>query len=121
MYDLLESYDMKIPSHDSVKKDDLKETREAFSSKVQEAEQQVEQRMPSMSSSLDKSIANLNEELMSILASLHTGDYVDPAGDPKGVLEQLTGVEKALTALGDKAEMFKQMQVRMLISNRTIY
>ena len=41
MYDLLESYDMKIPSHDSVKKDDLKETREAFSSKVLEAEQQV--------------------------------------------------------------------------------
>ena len=37
MYDLLDKYEVKIPSQDAVKKDDLKEAREAFSARVDEA------------------------------------------------------------------------------------
>eukprot|EP00965_Chrysotila_dentata_P134111 4435224-Pleurochrysis_carterae.AAC.1 len=110
MYELLENYEVKIPSQDAVKKDNLKETREAFAAKVLEAEGQLEQRMPSMAGTLEKSISNLNEDLMSILTSLHTGDYVNPECDPKTVLDKLHGVSETLSTLGEKAEMYKQMQ-----------
>ena len=48
----------------------------------------METKMPQMASKLENEIGNLNENLMSLLASLHSGDYVDPAIDPKLVLDK---------------------------------
>ena len=42
-----------------------------------------------MTVSLERSIDKLNEDLMSIFTTLHTGEFVDPACDPEVVLERL--------------------------------
>lgn len=118
MYDLLEQHEMKIPSNDAVKKDDLKEAREALTLKAEEAQAMVEGKMGTMTNTLEKSIANLNEDLMSILASLHDGDYIDPACDPKLVLDKLQTVNEQLVSLGEKAEGYKQMQSTFHMQSR---
>jgi len=110
MYELLDQLDVKIPASDSVKKDNLKETRENFADKIIEAEEAIQAKMAGFGSNLDNSIHALDEELMSILASLYTGDFVDPEQDPKEVLDKLAGVSETLAQLGEKAEMYKQMQ-----------
>ena len=111
MYDLLDAYEVKIPAADSVKKDDLKEARELLTEKAGEAGGAVEGKMSQMNATLDKSISNLNEDLVSILAGLNSGDYVDPACDPKIVLERLETVSEQMTAIGEKAEGYKAMQL----------
>ena len=110
MYDLLDAYEVKIPAADSVKKDDLKEARELLTEKTGEAGGSVEGKMGQMSATLEKSIANLNEDLVSILAGLNSGDYIDPACDPKVVLERLQTVSEQMLAIGEKAEGYKAMQ-----------
>ena len=110
MYELLDLLDVKVPAADSVRLDDLKETRAAFDEKVAEAEQEIASKMAGFASSLDKSIATLDEDLMSVLASLHSGDFVNPDADPRLVLEQLQGVSQNLEELSEKGETYKQMQ-----------
>ena len=110
MYDLLDAYEVKIPAADAVKKDDLKEAREALTMRTGEAEGAVEGKMGQMTLTLEKSIANVNDELVGILASLNSGDYVDPSVDPKLVLEKLQTVHEQLGAISEKAEGYRAMQ-----------
>jgi len=110
MYDLLDKYEVRIPSQDQVKKDDLKEARERFASVTGEADGAVEQRMPAMTVSLDRSISKLNEDLMATFTTLHTGEFVDPVCDPKVVLERLSEVRTQLEAMSEQADGYKQMQ-----------
>jgi dynein heavy chain len=110
MYDLLDAYEVKIPAADAVKKDDLKEAREALTARTSEAEGAVDGKMGQMTLTLEKSIANLNEELVGVLASLNSGDYVDPSVDPKLVLEKLLNVQEQLGAVSEKAEGYRAMQ-----------
>ena len=118
MYDLLDQYEVKIPAADAVKKDDLKEAREALTLRAGESEGMVEGKMGTMTSTLEKSIANLSEDLMSILASLHTSDYIDPLCDPKLVLDKLSTVNEQLISLGEKAEGYRLMQETFRMQTR---
>ena len=56
--------------------------------------------MPQMTVSLERSIDKLNEDLMSIFTTLHTGEFVDPACDPEVVLERLGEVHTQLELAG---------------------
>ena len=56
MYELLDVYEVKIAAQDAVKKDDLKEARDTFAAKMADADVAVEQRMPQMTVSLERSI-----------------------------------------------------------------
>ena len=75
-----------------------------------EAEGAVEGKMGQMSLTLEKSISNLNDELIGLFAGLNEGDFVDPSCDPKIVLEKLAGVQEQLGAIEEKAEGYKAMQ-----------
>ena len=101
MYELLDVYEVKIAAQDAVKKDDLKEARDTFAAKMADADVAVEQRMPQMTVSLERSIDKLNEDLMSIFTTLHTGEFVDPACDPEVVLERLGEVHTQLSTSRD--------------------
>ena len=90
-----------IAAQDAVKKDDLKEARDTFAAKMADADVAVEQRMPQMTVSLERSIDKLNEDLMSIFTTLHTGEFVDPACDPEAVLERLGEVHAQLSTSRD--------------------
>ena len=50
---------------------------------------------------LERSIDKLNEDLMSIFTTLHTGEFVDPACDPEVVLERLGEVHTQLSTSRD--------------------
>jgi dynein heavy chain, axonemal len=110
MYDLLEMYEVKVPAADAVKKDDLKEARDKLTEQTGSADGAVGEKMEQMVATLNKSIANLNEDLVSIMASLSTGDYVDPTVDPKVVLERLHATKEQMAAIAEKAEGYKAMQ-----------
>jgi dynein heavy chain len=110
MYDLLDAYEVKIPAADAVKKDDLKEAREALALRTGEADNASDGKMGQMTATLEKSISNLNEDLVGISVGLADGDYVDPTVDPKLVLERLQSVQEQMVAINEKAEGFKTMQ-----------
>jgi len=110
MYDLLDAYEVKIPAADAVKKDDLKEAREALALRTGEADNASDGKMGQMTATLEKSISNLNEDLVGISTGLEDGDYVDPTVDPKLVLERLQSVQEQMVTINEKAEGFKTMQ-----------
>jgi dynein heavy chain len=110
MYDLLEAYEVKVPATDAVKKDDLKEARESLLVHTGDAEVIVEGKMNQMTTSLQRSIGQLNDELLGITAGLSSGNYLDRRCDPKVVLEQLTNVQKQMASLNEKAEGYRTMQ-----------
>ena len=66
MYDLLDAYEVKIPAADAVKKDDLKEARESLALRTGEADNSSEGKMDQMTTTLEKSIGQLNEDLSGI-------------------------------------------------------
>eukprot|EP00736_Rhodelphis_marinus_P004047 Rmarinus@m.11564 len=110
MYDLLQAYDVKVPSADQVKVDDLHSIQETFQASLQAAVNQIDTQMASMTITLDKNIDNVNEDLLSTLASLHTGDYFDPDADPKVVLSKLEGVRDQVEQMEEKAEQYTRYQ-----------
>ena len=72
MYDLLDAYEVKIPAADQVKKDDLKEAREALTAKTGEAEGSTEGKMGQMTAT-STSRLKLSTKPRHITASLATG------------------------------------------------
>ena len=110
MYDLLDAYEVKVPAADAVKKDDLKEAREALWGRAEEAEGATGGKMEQMTKTLEQSIQNLNEDVVSITESLTEGEYIDPTCDPKLVLEKLQAVQEQMDSYAEKAEDFRQMQ-----------
>jgi dynein heavy chain len=112
MYDLLEEYfpNIKIPTADEVKRDDLEEAKKAYGEVLEQAQAAVDDKKPKWMDTLDKSISTLSEDLLSILASLHSGDYMDPEMDPKLVLEKLDAVREELDTISEKAETYAEWQ-----------
>eukprot|EP00304_Pavlova_gyrans_P012708 CAMPEP_0206041750 /NCGR_PEP_ID=MMETSP1466-20131121/6142_1 /ASSEMBLY_ACC=CAM_ASM_001126 /TAXON_ID=44452 /ORGANISM="Pavlova gyrans, Strain CCMP608" /LENGTH=4121 /DNA_ID=CAMNT_0053416453 /DNA_START=38 /DNA_END=12403 /DNA_ORIENTATION=- len=112
MYELLEEYfpNLKIPTADEVKRDDLEEAKKEFGNVFEEALASVEDRKPKHMETLDQYIAKANEELLGILASLHSGDYMDPTQDPKQVLEKLDTVREELDGISERAETYADYQ-----------
>ena len=88
-----------IGQADAVKKDDLKEIREQLHARTGDAGGAVTGKMDAMMSTLDASIDKLTEDLNAMLSGLGQGDYIDPAMDPKAVLEKLNNVQEQVTML----------------------
>ncbi|KAJ1639268.1 dynein heavy chain, N-terminal region 2-domain-containing protein [Pavlovales sp. CCMP2436] len=112
MYDLLEEYfsNLKIPTADEVKRDDLEDAKKHFNEVFEAAVAAVDDKKPKWIDSLEKSIATLSDDLLSILASLYSGDFMDPEIDPKVVLEKLEQVREELETISEKAETFAEWQ-----------
>eukprot|EP00762_Andalucia_godoyi_P000667 ANDGO_05392.mRNA.1 hypothetical protein GUITHDRAFT_84409 len=102
MYELLALFDVKIPTEDQVKHDDLQTVQHDFQTALQGAQDHQQQSMSAMAVTMDKTIEAINEELLSMVSQLRSGDYVDPMADPVHVLERLSTVKATVDALKEK-------------------
>eukprot|EP00741_Cyanophora_paradoxa_P024436 tig00022075_g23593.t1 len=110
MYDLLSKYEVKVPSQDQVKRDSMHEQDDAFKDALEQAQQQVDSKMPSMAMALDKGIEALNNDLLATLAQLHSGDYVDGNADAEIVLEKLAQLKDSIDQMAEKGNTFQNYQ-----------
>lgn len=54
---------------------------------------------------LEKNLGTLNDECMSILAALHSGECVEASGNTKDVLQVMGGIKENLDSISEKAEL----------------
>jgi len=110
MYDLLNKYEVKVPHQDQVKLESLHETQQSFGEGVEQAEQQIESKMPSMAGLLEKDIGALNDKLLAQFTALHSGDYVDGGADAEAILEKLAAMKETIEGFTEKANTFGHYQ-----------
>ena len=110
MYDLLASVEMKVPTPDQVKHDDLREAVATFTNAIIEAETFIEERKQGMMATLDKNINATNEEMLAVLGNLHSGMYVDPEAKAVAVCEDLEELLELLATTKERAEAFADYQ-----------
>ena len=110
MYDLLHQFEMKVPTSDQVKLDDLHEAVQGFLDGLVEAEDYIEDRKTSMISTLDQSITTLNEELLALLGELHSGSFVDPESESAEVVSDLRTMTDTIRGLRLKTETYQKYQ-----------
>ena len=110
MYDMLTSYEMKIPMKDQVGLDDLHEAVSAFTSSLEDGTDFIDDKKAGMVTTLDKDIVEMNEALLSLLAELHSGIYVVPESNPKQVLRELAKVCSTLDGLSAKSVTYRKYQ-----------
>ncbi|KAK3267509.1 hypothetical protein CYMTET_23939 [Cymbomonas tetramitiformis] len=110
MYELLTSYEMKVPTSDQVKLDDLHEAVDMYKELLDEADVFIEERKQGMMATLDKNITNLNEELLAVLGNLHSGSFVEPESDPAEVVAELELIRNSIANMRQKSETYQGYQ-----------
>ena len=116
MYRLLNTVDVRVTAAEHVKLDDLHSIHGKVVENLSNADSDCASRMPVMSQALDKSVASLNEELLNMLASLHSGIYDNPESSPKVVLRELGICSENIDAAQEKVNVYTRYQVIFKIS-----
>ena len=110
MYKLLQSYDVKISSEDSVVLDDMCNSRLAYSDSNRKSDGAIEERMPEMTRQLDMNIIKLNDSFKTVSESVNEGIFVDASQQSEVVLEQLEVTRVRFVALQETAERYTKWQ-----------
>ena len=110
MYDMLSTYEMKVPMKDQVGLDDLHEAVNDFTIALVESTDYIDDRKANMVSTLDKNIVEVNESLLSLLAELHSGVYIQPESDAKKVLDQVAVITSKIKALTSQTQTCRKYQ-----------
>ena len=82
-----------------VKHDDLKEAAARFVEALVAGKEFIADHKPSQTEVLDQGIKAVNEELLSLLGSLHEGLFVDAASPPAQVVNALEQLQERLAQL----------------------
>lgn len=110
MYELLHAYDVKIPTQDQVKLDDLHDVVMKYEDSLEAAYTHIQEFRDAMMEDLDHKVTAMSEELLSILGTLHSGKFLMPESDPKDVVEDLMALNSKLTEIREKTELYKCYQ-----------
>ena len=110
MYKLLQSYDVKVTSEDSVSLDDMRNAGIGYTDSYRKSETYLEERMPEMTRQLDMNIIKATDSLKAVGESVNDGAFVDPSQAPEAVLEMLEVVKARFAALQDTAERYNKWQ-----------
>ena len=112
MYNLLKHHQVVIPPEDEVQLDDMHNVQAEYNKTMHSALNFKEERLPEMTQSLDLSISRLNEQLISLKASLTEGMFIDAQffEEPGTVLEELENVKIKLDSVKDKAQTYTRYQ-----------
>lgn len=116
MYRLLNSVEVRVTAAEHVKLDDLHSIHGKVVEALSNADSDCASRMPVMSQALDKSVAVVNEELLNMLTSLHTGIYDNAESSTKNVLRELTICSENVDAMQEKILIYTRYQVIFKIS-----
>jgi dynein heavy chain len=106
MFELLHLSDVKIPTEDQVRVDDLQAVVKEYLEASEMAQAHKDSSMQSMAVSLERSISQINDDLLSMMTQLRSGDFVTVDADPKVVLEKLSVVKETINNLEEKANQF---------------
>ena len=82
-----------------VKHDDLKEAAARFVEELGAGKEFIADHKPTQVEVLDQAIKAVNDELLSLLGSLHEGLYVDAASPPADVVNSLEQLQERLAQL----------------------
>ena len=92
-----------------VKHDDLKEALARFVEELVAGKEFIADHKPTQVEVLDQAIKAVNDELLSLLGSLHEGLYVDAASPPAVVVNSLEQLQERLAQLKVSQLAFKNM------------
>lgn len=110
MYELLVSYEQKIPLKDEVKHSDLKEARTLFVAYLDQAKESILENTQQQMLSLDRKIHEISEKAMEILGAMHSGRSMDEDSNPAEVVLELEERLQQVHSLRLRAEQFQQYQ-----------
>ena len=97
--------------HVQVKHDDLKEAAQRFVEELSAGKEFIADHKPAQTEVLDAGIKTIQEELASLLGSLHEGLYVDAGSPPADVVNSLEQLQERLA----------QLKVRSLLMSPSSY
>ena len=110
MYDMLVTYEMKIPAGDQVKLDDLNEAVSALTDSMTRAAEYIDSRKAEMMAAMARGITELDESLLAIQAELNSGVFVDAGSVAGQVLDELNKIKKRIDGLQEKGDLFRKYQ-----------
>lgn len=110
MYELLAIYDQKVPTHDQVKHDDLKEAAGAYMNALIGGKEFIADHKLDMINTLESTIADVNEELLALLGAMCGGIYIDQNADSEEVVAALEEHRARLKDLREMSVQFVEYQ-----------
>ena len=96
-----------------VKHDDLKEAAAKFVEALVAGKEFIADHKPAQTEVLDQGIKAVNEELLSLLGSMHEGLYVDAASPPADVVNALEQLQERLAQLKVLHMLFHTQQANV--------
>lgn len=116
IYELLHAYEVKIPTQDQVKLDDLHDMVMKYEDSLEAAYSYIQEMRESMMEDLDHKVTAINEELLNILGTLHSGEFLMPESDPEEVVADLMAINARLTEIREQTELYKGYQKLFQVS-----
>ncbi|KAL2622255.1 hypothetical protein R1flu_002460 [Riccia fluitans] len=110
MYELLHAYEVKIPTQDQVKLDDLHDVVMTYEDSLESAYAHIQENKAAMMDDLDKNVTAISEELLNILGTLHSGKYLQPESDPVEIVTDLEAINERLVEIRQTAEVYRGYQ-----------
>eukprot|EP01018_Ginkgo_biloba_P022956 Gb_30436 [translate_table: standard] len=110
MYSLLSAYEVKVPTDDEIKNDDLHDSVQCYGDSIESADLFIEENKNSMMGDLDKQVNTLNEELIEMLGALHSGRFLMPESDPAEIVAELEQINSRILEIQARLEVFRSYQ-----------
>lgn len=108
MYDILTNHEVKIQTPDLVKLDDLREAFAQFSDTLESGKTLLDEHRAGMMQDLDKSVADLNEECIALLGSLHGGGFSEPESSSQDMVQQLSALMESVGAIRARSQEYRE-------------
>lgn len=121
MYELLEAYEVKIPTNDSVKLDDLHDIINTFEDSIEGADLHITNLRMDKMEDLDNAVSKISDELMTILGALHTDLYQNPKSDPIEVVENLTTINDRIQEIVELVTRYQGYQRLFKVRFQKLY
>ncbi|KAJ7552701.1 hypothetical protein O6H91_06G065600 [Diphasiastrum complanatum] len=110
MYSLLAAYQVKVPTDDQIKYDDLHEAVRDYGEAIVTANFFIEENKSAMMMNLDMKINTLNEELLSLLGVLHSEKFLMPESDSGDIVAELELIYARILEIRDKLDVYRGYQ-----------
>lgn len=114
MYNLMNTYNVKVPGEDSVKYDQLKDKYKEFTeNKVDEARQHIQDQQEAMASDCVNRSYEVEERMKAVAEELQTGNFIDAEKIPDGrqVVKELDIIyQRQLKPFEDRASSYKEYE-----------
>lgn len=96
MYDMLAAYDQKVPTKDSVQHDDLRDSTQQFVAELTTGKEFIADHKANQVENLVASVNSVNDEVLTLMSSLHQGGALAAAPGACRIKEPCSGFSAAV-------------------------